>query len=528
MRVVWAGKAGGLISFRVAMMVTLLLAMFVAAQSVHADTTFTVDRSDDPDLTLPTTADDCTAATANDCSLRGAINAANNTPGADLINFAIPGAGPHTISPASDLPPITEAVTIDGYTQGDSTLGDSSDDATENTLAVGNNAVLKIEIDGTNAADGLSIQAANSTIKGLIINRFSNRSVWLQTPGATGNKIEGNYIGTNASGTADLGNLYGVYIEGTNNTVGGTEAGARNVISGNVIGVSIFLSGATGNKVMGNYIGTDAAGTQPVGNNLGVLINGASSNTVGGTEAGARNVISGNTPSPTFGQDGDGVVITSSSTTNNKVEGNYIGTDASGTQPLGNAGNGVQIENQASDNTVGGTGAGARNAISGNDGDGVEIRGSSSTGNSILSNSIYENGELGIDLVGGDETTFGVTRNDSKDPDTGANRRQNFSVLSSATLSGGQITLSGRLNSRPRKTFTIQFFSSPAADPSGFGEGKTFLGQIQIKTNREGKRSFSRTLFPLQPVSPGEQITATATNNLTGDTSEFSAAKELT
>jgi hypothetical protein len=94
-------------------------------------------------------------------------------------------------------------------------------------------------------------------------------------------------------------------------------------------------------------------------------------------------------------------------------------------------------------------------------------------------------------------------------------------VLSSATLPGGQVTLLGKLNSRPRKTFTIQFFSGPAADPSGFGEGKTFLGEIQVKTNRKGNGSFGTTFCPLQPVSPGEKIAVTVTDNLTGDTSEF-------
>ena len=529
-------------AFGLAVMAALLIGLLLVAEPARA-ATFTVNVAADPGT------DGCDAT---ECTLREAITAANanaNEPTVDLINFAIPGAGPHKISPASDLPPITEAVTIDGYTQGDSTPADSSDDATENTLAVGNNAVLKIELDGENVFNGLMIQAANSTVKGLIINRFDdNVSVWINGSGATGNKVEGNYIGTDATGTQALGNQTGVRIDGSNNIVGGTDAGARNIISGNNIGVSIFDSGATGNQIMGNYIGTDKDGDDDLGNNLGVNINGASNNMVGGTDAGARNIISGNIPSPPeFGLDGDGVVITSPGTTNNKVEGNYIGTDASGTADLGNSGSGVRIDNQASSNTVGGTDADdgtvdgvvkARNIISGNSADGVVIRGSSSTGNPILSNSVHENGELGIDLVGGDETAFGVTRNDNKDPDKGANRRQNFPVVSSATLSGGQITLSGRLNSRPRKTFTIQFFSSPAADPSGFGEGTTFLGQIRVKTNREGKRSFSRTLVPLQTVSPVEKITATATRLvpdpsdpttlLPTDTSEFSVAREVT
>jgi hypothetical protein len=556
-------RALALLCGLVMMVCALLLLGLQAVKPAHAATIFTVNSTGDAG-DADTTDDICDsdAGTANEqCTLRAAIQQANATSGPDEIHFSIPGSGVHTISPDPDLPPITEQVTIDGYTQGDGTPGDPSDDATENTLAVGNNAVLKIELDGTNAGDGLTIRAANSTVKGLVINRFSNRTVWIDGSGSTGNKVEGNFIGTDAAGTADLGNLYGVYIEGSNNTVGGTTAGARNIISGNVIGVSIFLSGATGNQVMGNYIGTDKDGDDDLGNNLGVIINGASNNTVGGTAAGARNINSSNTPSPTFGQDGDGVYITSPGTTGNKVEGNYIGTDAAGTADLGNGGSGVRIDNLASNNTVGGTEAGARNVISGNSGDGVVIgavdggdatdnqvmgnyigtdesgtqplgntgngvviRGSSSTGNRILSNFIFDNGELGIDLVGGDETTFGfgVTKNDNKDPDTGANRRQNFPVLSSATLSGGQITISGLLNSRPRKTFTIQFFSSPSEDPSGFGEGKTFLGEKTVRTNKKGKRPFSALVSA--PPTGENVITATATNNLTGDTSEFSKA----
>jgi trimeric autotransporter adhesin len=566
------GTARGARSTRKTLAPGLLAAMFVVlfglmlgVQPAHSAGPFVVNTTgDEDDSDFPSgtfdgssdgTCDVDSGTTGAQCTLRAAIQEANVASGADEIHFSIPGSGAHTITPGTALPPITEQVTIDGYTQGDGTPADTSDDATENTLAVGNNAVLKIELDGSNSGDGLTIRTTGSIVKGLIINRFDNRTVWIDGSGSTGNKVEGNYIGTDAAGTADLGNLYGVYIDGaSNNTVGGTTVAARNVISGNLIGVSIFLAGATGNQVMGNYVGTDKNGSSALGNNLGVLINGGSNNTVGGTEAGARNIISGNTPSPAFGQVGDGVYVISPGTSNNKVEGNYIGTDASGTGDLGNAGSGVRIDNQASNNTVGGTEAGARNIISGNGGagafisasatgnevmgnyigtdasgtqplgntgNGVVIRGASSTGNSILSNSISDNGELGIDLVGGDETTFGVTRNDLKDPDRGANRLQNFPRLTSATTASGTTTINGSLSSRPRKTFTIQFFSSPSEDASTYGEGKTFLGQKQIMTSRDGKRSFAfSTTLP-----PGQQVvTATATNNATGDTSEFSRA----
>ena len=158
------------------------------------------------------------------CTLREAINAANANPGADIIRFNIPFSGVQMISPASSLPTITDAVTIDGYTQ---------PGTSKNTLAVGNNAVLLIELDGTFAgslAIGLNIAANNTVIRGLVINRFSTGI----NINSDANIIEGNFVGTNAAGTADLGNRFGgVSITvGNNNLVGG-DVPRRNVISGN-------------------------------------------------------------------------------------------------------------------------------------------------------------------------------------------------------------------------------------------------------------------------------------------------------
>jgi hypothetical protein len=155
---------------------------------------------------------------------------------------------------------------------------------------------------------------------------------------------------------------------------------------------------------------------------------------------------------------------------------------------------------------------------------------SSGTGNRILSNSIFSNGDLGIDLGNN-----GVTANDLKDPDTGPNRLQNYPVITSAQLfhdplGGNSVFIGGMLNSLPStrlttRSFIIQFFSSPAADPSSYGEGKNFLGQIQVNTNRNGNASF--TFTPTQAVPEGAFVTATATNRATGDTSEFSNAKRV-
>ena len=219
------------------------------------------------------------------CTLRAAMEEANARSGADTIHFNIAGAGPHTIQPVTDLPTITDPVTIDGYTQ-------SGASANTNGPGLGSNAVLKIELDGTNAGNGLQITAGSSTVKGLVINRFSADGILLQTVG--GNVVEGNFIGTDVNGTADLGNKFGVTITNSpNNRIGGASAASRNVISGNDSEWAVGLFGtATGNVVYGNLIGTDINGTADLGNaGFGVLILSAN-NTVGGSTSGQGNVIS--------------------------------------------------------------------------------------------------------------------------------------------------------------------------------------------------------------------------------------------
>jgi CSLREA domain-containing protein len=209
-KTMWTERARTLAFFVLALSVVVLIALVLTAKPAPA-ATFTVNSTADTGDSTPDGTCDSDPTAGVVCTLREAMqeaNANNNDPTVDDINFAIPGAGPHTISPGSDLPAIVDPVTIDGYTQGDGTTGDPSDDATENTLAVGNNAVLKIELDGTNAHDGLRIQAANSTVKGLIINRFGNPSVSITGSGATGNKVEGNYIGSGNGGDGVEVNYY--------------------------------------------------------------------------------------------------------------------------------------------------------------------------------------------------------------------------------------------------------------------------------------------------------------------------------
>ena len=492
-----------------AIALALLGVLLVALSSgpAEAATTFTVNKtSDASDRRISDTVCDISRKRGKQCTLRAAIEESNDTSGADTIKFNIGGTAPvKTINVGSSglqaLTDITDPVTINGYTQ---------PGASENTLATGNDAVLKIQLNGTNSgfdANGLRITASNSTIKGLVINRFIDNGVQIEGSGATGNKIEGNFIGTNADGNAALANgNAGVDISNApNTTVGGPTPAQRNVLSGNVAdGVQIAGSLATGNEVLGNFIGTKANGTEALGNTGdGVVIDIAPNNTVGGTTAGARNTISDNR---------FGVFISGSGATGNKVEGNRIGIEADGSGDLGNDGHGVLIS-LASNNTIGGATSGAGNAIANNGADGVRIV--EGTGNRLLSNFIFANDGLGIDLF-----PDGVTANDTDDPDTGANNLQNFPVITSATRSNTTnfTTISGTLNSNPSQNYTIQCFVA-VPDPSGHGEGQIPVGGANVTTNSGGDDTFS-CVSPVPQL--GQAVTATATNTTTGDTSEFS------
>jgi hypothetical protein len=265
--------------------------------------------------------------------------------------------------------------------------------------------------------------------------------VWIEGSGATGNVVQGNFIGTNAAGTAVLRNYLGVALFGnaSGNTIGGTASGARNLISGNA-NSGVAIGQCSNNLVQGNYIGTDVTGIVSLGNGgSGVEIAGgpgpAVGNIVGGTTVAARNLISGNTHA--------GVYLHNDDTSQNLIQGNYIGTNRDGNQALGNGGSGVYFRlDPASNNTIGGTDDGAGNTIAYNGGSGVAVE--TGINNGIHRNSIFANGGLGIDLGNN-----GVTPNDYQDPDEGANRLQNFPVLATAFQSGTRTFVIGMFNSTP-------------------------------------------------------------------------------
>lgn len=288
-------------------------------------------------------------------SLRQAILDSNSTQEPNVIDFNISGSGVQTINLMSALPTITNPVTIDGTSQ------------------PGFAGTPLVVLNGANAgsgSNGLTITAGDSTVKDLVIDDFGQDGIELETGGS--NVIAGNYIGVDSTGATGAGNGYdGVSIySSANNTIGGTAAGAGNVISDNRYdGVDIYAS--NGNLMQGNFIGTTANGTSALGNAYGVNIVDGATNTIGGTVVAARNIISGNVY---------GVWLSESGTTGNLVQGNFIGTDVNGTAALGNLTFGVFIDGEATNNTVGGTEAGARNVISAN-GTGVDISDSDTTGN---------------------------------------------------------------------------------------------------------------------------------------------------
>jgi photosystem II stability/assembly factor-like uncharacterized protein len=388
----------------------------------------------------------------------------------------------------------------------------------QNGIQCGSGTVVQGNLIGTDVtgkmaianSTGISAYGSDILIGGTVAaarNLISGNGFGVSISSPQG-RVQGNFIGTDITGTVALANNYGGMTVGDHTLIGGTTPEARNIISGNgyanvLLGYNV--GGTDTATVQGNYIGTDVTGKVALGNtNYGVFAY-SSNNLIGGTEAGAGNLISGN---------GVGVQIgggTSATLIKNLVQGNLIGLDVTGNASLPNQSDGVVLST-ASGNTIGGDGA-AGNRIAFNLRNGITV--TSGTGNQILGNSIFSNGALGIEL-----SPAGVTANDAGDADTGANNLQNFPLLTSATSSGGNTTIQGTLNSTPGTSFRIELFSNASCDASGNGEGQVLLGFKKVNTDGAGNATFSLTVPTTMLV--GSSITATATNLTSGDTSEFS------
>ena len=427
-------------------------------------------------------------------SLRQAILDANaNVSAQDLIEFDIPGSGPHTITPLSFLPTITDPVSIDGTSQ------------------PGYSGLPLIELNGTSAgalSNGLMITASNSFVSGLAINRFgtggtpaANGGAGIVVQGPGSNIFHSNFLGTDPSGTIARPNRSdGIFIDRSpNNQIGGGGL-AGNIISGNGRnGITLNGVETTGTIVFGNFIGIDAFGAAARGNGgQGIAIFDSPSNFIG---AGERNVISGNAQS--------GITISGATARFNFVSDNIIGADQAVSQPVPNGSAGIIITSSASDNFIGGVGGLNPNRIAFNVQSGVRVL--TGVNNAIRGNAIFQNGLLGIDIGGA-----GLTPNDAGDTDSGANNLQNFPVLS--VVPGG---VQGTLNSTPNAPVQIELFGSPACDASGNGEGAILLGTMLVITDALGNAT-----IPFFATGSGQFITATATD-AANNTSEFSACAHV-
>jgi hypothetical protein len=286
------------------------------------------------------------------------------------------------------------------------------------------------------------------------------------------------------------------------------------VISANLdIGVGIVGLNDNGNIVEGNFIGTDITGKKPLGNAYaGVAIYGGSlGNVIGGASAGARNIISDN---GTYG-----VTLSDVGTSGNIIQGNYIGTDITGTNALGNPptpvyGANVELQAGTSGNIIGGITPGAGNVIAFSDAVGISLFENDTTNNAIRGNSIFGNAGLGIDL-----NYDGVTPNHIGF-EAGPNDLQNYPVITNAIGYGGVTAVAGTLNSLPNQTYSIDLYRNLTADPSGHGQGQFYLGSVSVNTDGSGNAKFAYTNSSGNYA--GQYITATAVS-MGGDTSEFSA-----
>ena len=372
----------------------------------------------------------------------------------------------------------------------------------EGTAALGNLTAGIVIAGGSGATIGGAAALARNVISGNVGDGID------LSAGAATTLIQGNFIGTDQTGTKPLPNSgAGVSLDPTGATIGGSAQGAGNVISANAqSGVSIAGTTTTGVLIQGNRIGTDTTGTAALGNgSFGVLVNGTPGVTIGGTAEGEGNIISASATAG-IGLYGD--------TTGALVEDNLIGTDSTGSLPLGN-GTGILIDGGSSNNTIGGTASGAGNTIAFSTGIGVDVDATAGTGNEIRLNSIFSNTKLGIDL-GGD----GVTLNNSAGH-VGPNDYQNFPILTAVTSAGGVTTVAGTLNSTPDSTFAIDFYTLSSLNASGYGEGRYSLGSASVMTDATGNASFDFQ-FP-NPTGQSRFVSATATGS-SGNTSEFSQA----
>jgi Calx-beta domain len=486
----------------------------------------------------------------------------------DTINFNIAGVGVMTINLGASLPTISKPMTINGYSQGAAAvntlanadnavilieLNGAGAGAGANGLTLGagsNGSTIRGLAINRFTGNGIVIQSDVNTIIGNFVG---------VDPTGTTRMPNGTF--PNTGDGIQVQNA-------ARNQIGSSSPADRNIVSGNAIdGIHILgsvVDPATGNLVQGNFVGVAADGKSSVGNRtepapapgtaegnnyFGIAVSGGDNNTIGGTAPGTRNVVGLNEAGIEIDNGGQG----------NIIQGNFSGVGADGVTPAGNLLQGIVLRSSngfgpplgpaqldepgVSFNVVGGTSAGSGNLVEFNGTAGVAVFGnpvSASAGanvsNAIEGNSIFMNGRnfatassaptplLGIDLTNGFlfPREDGVTPNDSKghgaQPDP--NNFQNFPVLSSALPNAGKTDVSGTLKAQPNSTYRVEFFANDV-DPLGLpAEGQQFLDFATVSTDANGNATFSRTLNVA--VANGRSVTATA-RDAVGNTSEFSA-----
>lgn len=357
-----------------------------------------------------------------------------------------------------------------------------------------------------NGEEGILVQDAGQTRIGSnltgsnIISGNKGHGI-LVSGNSPGTRIESNFIGTTPAGVAIPNSGAGIYLNAPSVAVGGTTSGTGNVVAGNLqSGIVIDKAGAT---LRLNRIGVNPAGGKLANGSYGIYVR-SSNNQIG--VPGLGNIIGGNTQDGVFLESGE----------KNSLSGNYIGTDSSQSAALGNGMAGVSVL-YAQNTLIGGGANGAANTIAFNNTDGVYIPNAASQGTRINVNSIYSNGDLGIDLG-----NTGVTPNDVGDGDAGANGLQNFPVLTSAGSNGAATHYAGSLNSKPNQTYRLEFYITGGCDPSGYGEGRGFAGSVDVTTNGSGTAAIN-AVIPIG-ISANTRVSATATD-ANGNTSEFSQCR---
>lgn len=452
-------------------------------------------------------------------SLRQAIVDANASTGLDAIQFNIAGPGPHTIQVSTPLPGITSPVLIDGYTQPGSGVN-TAPVGTNAQLMI----ELRPAASLTGTASGLTllVGSTGSTIRGLVVNRFNG----VQISATAGHDclITGNFVGTDPTGTIGYpgapGTRIGITAASNGCRIGGATRAERNLVSGlSHTGIAVTGSNVT---VQGNLVGTNANGTAALGNRRGIVV--GASNTmvvtqnalIGGENVGAqtpRNVVSGNTVL--------GIEVISGN--GHRIEGNIIGLASLPLAALPNEGPGIHVS-RGSDTVIGSVQAGQiSNIIAGNSGAGVLISGPADNatapqGVMVVGNGIFGNGGLAIDLAVGAE---GVTPNDPLDADEGPNRLTNFPVLTGLTYTATQTRIAGRLSAEPSRLYYVDIYRAASCHGSGHGGSSSYLGFVSLSTDGSGEGQFE---FVIDEIVDTGFATATATAGpaIIGPTSEFS------